>query len=292
MVMLQDGDIQTKEVLDWKGLHLFHFSGSACSQKLRIFLRLKGLTWQSHHINLARGEQLTPFYMGINPRGLVPTLVHDGQVIIESNDILLYLDKHFPDPPLVPNGADAETAKMLRAEDDLHLDLRALTMRFVLPSFLAKRPESELAKYEALGSGTVDGKIDPDRQRELTFWRDMLANGGITDAQSIAAYDRFGLALDGFDALLSTQPFLLGESVSLIDIAWYIYTRRLLDAGYPLQQRHPNVGTWFARLNANSDFRDEVPRGGPVGFVTSVLHFAQKLRGTDLASVVAKRKAV
>ena len=31
-------DIKTTEVLNWKGVHLFHFQGSACSQKLRIFL--------------------------------------------------------------------------------------------------------------------------------------------------------------------------------------------------------------------------------------------------------------
>ena len=30
----------------------------------------------------------------------MPTLVHDGQVVIESNEILLYLEEHFPDPPL------------------------------------------------------------------------------------------------------------------------------------------------------------------------------------------------
>ena len=51
MVMLQTCDIQTKEVLDWKGLHLFHFKGSTCSQKTRIFLRLKGIEWTSHHLD-------------------------------------------------------------------------------------------------------------------------------------------------------------------------------------------------------------------------------------------------
>ena len=88
MVQLLEADIQTKEVLSWQGLHLFHFMGSTCSQKLRIFLSVKGIEWQSHHVNLARKEHQTPYYMGINPRGLVPTLVHDGNVIIESNDIL------------------------------------------------------------------------------------------------------------------------------------------------------------------------------------------------------------
>ena len=84
MVQLLDQDIQTKEVLSWQGVHLFHFTGSTCSQKIRIFLRVKGIQWQSHHMNLVKKEHQTPYYMGINPRGLVPTLVHDGKAILDS----------------------------------------------------------------------------------------------------------------------------------------------------------------------------------------------------------------
>lgn len=289
MVMLLETDIQTKEVLGWQGLHLFHFSGSSCSQKLRIFLRLKGLDWQSHHVNLARGQQLTPYYMGINPRGLVPTLVHDGKVIIESNDILLYLEEQYPEPALIPDRQDEAARSMLDAENDLHLDLRALTMRFVFPTFLAKRPESELAKYEAHGSGMVNGKLDPDRARELDFWRTMLKNGSITDTHSIAAFDRFSDAFDRFDDQLKEQPFLIGEQISIVDIAWYIYARRLLDAGYPLQH-HAYVWRWFTQLNANPDFHSEVPSGGLVGFISAALRLTQRLRGTDLKAVIGNRK--
>ena len=52
MVQLADGDIKTREVLGWKGVHVLHFMGSSCSQKLRIFLNLKGIPWQSHPIDL------------------------------------------------------------------------------------------------------------------------------------------------------------------------------------------------------------------------------------------------
>ena len=38
-------DIKTKEVLSWEGIHLLHFKGSACSQKLRIFLNIKNIDW-------------------------------------------------------------------------------------------------------------------------------------------------------------------------------------------------------------------------------------------------------
>ena len=52
MVQLVDADIKTREVLDWKGIHVLHGIMSTCSKKLRIFLNLKGIEWQSHVIDL------------------------------------------------------------------------------------------------------------------------------------------------------------------------------------------------------------------------------------------------
>ena len=42
MAEILSENIKTKEILDWQGIHLLHFSGSSCSQKLRIFLNYKG----------------------------------------------------------------------------------------------------------------------------------------------------------------------------------------------------------------------------------------------------------
>src|SRR3974390_1976163 len=123
MVQLVDADIKTREVLEWKGLHVLHFMGSSCSQKLRVYLNLKGVPWESHHIDLPANENFHPWFLGINPRGLVPVLVHDGAVQIESNDIIQYLEQKFPTPKLIPAGHENEIAALLRHEDDLHLDL-------------------------------------------------------------------------------------------------------------------------------------------------------------------------
>lgn len=288
--MLKDSDVQTKEVLDWQGLHLFHFSDSTCSQKLRIFLRLKGIPWTSHHVNLARKQHLKPYYMGINPRGLVPTLVHDGQVIIESNDILQYLETQFPVPSLLPVANSGKVAALLKTEDDLHLDIRALTMRFVFPTFLAKRPERDIATYEQLGSGTVAGQSDPHRLKEIVFWREMNQHGGITDAKIKQAYDRFQSVIGRFDSHLLNHTYLAGDELSVVDIAWYIYARRLLTAGYPLAASHPTFADWFQRVHAKPDFREEVPSGGVSSVITGLLHTAQKLKRTTLVEVVARTK--
>lgn len=284
MVQLLPQDIQTKEVLSWQGVHLFHFAESTCSQKTRIFLALKGIRWHSHHLNLARKAHQTAYYMGINPRGLVPTLVHDGKVIIESNDIITYLEASFPEPSLIPAEHADEIAACLRAEDDLHLAIRAITMRFVFPSFLAKRSEKDIASYERLGAGTVQGSTDENKAREAAFWRRMLRHGQIPDPDIKAAFRQFCTQLEAFDAVLASQPYLVGNATTVADIAWYIYVRRLTLAGYPLA-RHERVSLWFAKLDAMPEFREEVPSGGLSGLITSSLHFVQSLRHTRLVDI-------
>ena len=170
MVQLIDSDIKTREVLGWKGVHILHYSGSSCSQKLRIFLNLKGIQWESHLVDLHANENFRPWFLGINPRGLVPVLVHDGVVHIESNDIISYLEKAFPTPKLIPAGFENEVAALLKHEDDLHLDLRTLSFRFVFAPPGPPKPPEALQSYAANGSGTVQGIKDHDKAIQIEFW--------------------------------------------------------------------------------------------------------------------------
>ncbi len=79
-MIVSDDAVTTEEVKSWRGLHLLHFQGSSCSQKVRVLLEEKGLDYTSHPINIARNEHVTAWYLGINPRGVVPVLEHDGVV--------------------------------------------------------------------------------------------------------------------------------------------------------------------------------------------------------------------
>ena len=283
MPRLLEDDIQTREILGWKGLHLLHFAGSSCSQKTRIFLNLKGLHWVSHSINLATQQNYTPWFLGINPRGLVPVLVHDGQVIIESNDILTYLDQNFPGPRLIPVDQESQTADWLREEDELHFDIRALSMRFIFPPFLvAKKPQS-LAIYEK-DRGQVAGAPDPRKAVELRFWQE-LATHGITDAQTIRAATNFRAVFDRIEQRLADRPYLLGDQLQLVDIAWYIYAHRLELSGYPLARLHPRAHRWYQNLHGRNEFHNEVREPGPMRGLRYGLRLWQRLRGTTLSAV-------
>ncbi|MEM9105347.1 MAG: glutathione S-transferase N-terminal domain-containing protein, partial [Pseudomonadota bacterium] len=194
MVELLKEDIQTREVFDWKGLHLMHAQVSSCSQKLRIYLNVKGLEYTSRLIDIPAGENYGAWYMGINPRGLVPTLVHDGTVIIESNDILAYLEEQFAQPRLIPADLANATLNALAEEDDLHLNLRALSARYLFPPQAATKGEDAMAAYSTHGSGTVGGVEDTRRQVEQSYFRDVKTDGGISEDRTRQAVARFETA--------------------------------------------------------------------------------------------------
>jgi len=82
-------------------LELYHGRTSTCAQKARLVLAEKGLDWKGHLMTL-RGDQLDPAYLKLTPNGVVPTLIHDGNVVIESAVIMHYLDEVFPQPALMP----------------------------------------------------------------------------------------------------------------------------------------------------------------------------------------------
>ena len=284
MTQLHDEDIKTKEVLEWKGVHLFHFPGSSCSQKTRIFLNLKGIAWESHIIDLAAQEQFSPWYLGINPRGLVPALVLNGVVHIESNDIIQLLDRAFPEKRLIPDGFEDQVGELLRHEDDLHLDLRTLSFRFTKPTGKAPKSAEDLKNYRAGGSGTVEGRKDPNKEHEIAFWEKVLQEGITDEAVRISA-GRFRDALTEQDEKLAANCFLLGASLSVLDIAWFVYVNRLVRCGYPLKQLHPNVNAWFRSLRYRPEFADEVKAPPDMQKQLEEIQREQKESGATLVDV-------
>ena len=273
-------DVATSEVLSWRGLHLFHAQFSSASQKVRILMGLKRLDWESHPVDLLANEHLTPRFLGINPRGLVPVLVDDGEVHIESNDILLHLEKGFPDPRLVPVGMEDRTASALAEEDALHLHLRTLTFRFMFDPSKPPKSEADLQRYAAGGTGTVRGRRDEVVAREVAFWRGYLEHG-VDDDSARESAQAFRHAFDKIDRDLAEHDYVLGEELSLVDIAWLIPSQRLVYAGYPLETLHPHVDAWRDRLVARPEIAREVQL--PPGLeeqVAARLHLLQASRQT------------
>jgi glutathione S-transferase len=114
---------------------LYDAPQSTCSQRVRFVLNAKGLAFEERKLDLLAGDQLAPEYLALNPNGVVPTLVHDGEVVIDSSVIIEYLDEVAPAGESFTPQAPAERARM-----------RAL-MRFIdeVPAAAVRVPTYNLA---------------------------------------------------------------------------------------------------------------------------------------------------
>ena len=89
-------------------MKLYNFFRSSSSHRLRIALRLKGLEIDYLPVNLRTEQHLTAEFKAINPQGMVPALVHDGNVLIQSPAIIEWLARIFHE-------GSAEQRKSLQA---------------------------------------------------------------------------------------------------------------------------------------------------------------------------------
>ena len=64
-------------------LKLYTAHNSICTQKVFLTLIEKDLPWVSEYVDLFNNEQYRPEYLKLNPKGVVPTLIHDEHAIIE-----------------------------------------------------------------------------------------------------------------------------------------------------------------------------------------------------------------
>lgn len=259
-------EVVTQEVKNWQGLHLLHFQGSSCSQKVRLILGELELKWVSHPINLIRHENATAWFLGINPRGVVPVLIHDGDAHVESNDILRYLDRRY-----APSGRGyffddsepkaTEAQQLLDAEDSLHGDLRLLTIRF---------GPLTIKNQNQIDAQQNNGSYNEKRKLEVEWWRDISENG-IREADIVGAVARFRDTFTQLDKRLAQQQWLMDDRMSIVDISWFVNIQRLVRLGYPLS-RHRNLFLFYGRLAARPSFKaDSRHLGSRIGSLVFTL---------------------
>ncbi len=232
------------------GLTLYHFNNSVCSQKVRLVLAEKALDWDERLVDLFTLEQYDPGYVKLNPKGVVPTLVHDGQPVIESTLICEYLDDAFPDPPLKPASPAGRAAMRVwtkAVDEGLHEGVTAI-------SFSAMFRERMKSMGEDLRSRRYLNIGDPVRRdRDRAVFEHGVDAPHVFNA--IAAYESLFAKLD--KALAEGREWITGEAYSLAEIGLAPYAARLeyLDLlGVWIGER-PNVSAWWDRIKARPGYR-------------------------------------
>jgi glutathione S-transferase len=226
-------------------LELYNFPQSTCSQKVRLVLAEKGLEWKDHRLEASRGEHLTPEYLMLNPNGVVPTLIHDGDPIIDSSVINEYLDEVFPAVPLRP--ADAKARARMRAWRQYIDEVPTPAIRppsfnfFIVQNFAGLTAEQFAALAERL----------PLRKH---FYQRM-GQGGFNDADIAEAVDKLESSLKRMEKSLADGPWLNGADYSLADVSITPTVVRMEDLGLAHHwDDKPRVADWYERIQTRPAF--------------------------------------
>ncbi len=233
-------------------LELYTHPMSPCAQKVRLLLAEKGLAWTKHHVDLQQKENLHPDYLKLNPLGVVPTLVHDGQPVIESSIICEYLEDRFPDPSLRP--ADPYRRARMRYWMK-HVDVKLHPSCGTLQWPMVMRP-ALMEKSEAERNAILDRIPEkPRRERQRRLVRDGLDAPDVADAVRI-----YRKTIVDMEKALSAQTWVVSDEFSLADICLAPYFQTLMQFAWTAlyEKDCPRVTEWVARC------RDRVSYQGAV----------------------------
>ena len=238
-------------------LRLYHNDMSTCAQKVRIALAEKHLAWESVHLKLRDGDQFDLDYLKLNPKGVVPTLIHDDIVIRESQVILEYLEDAFPQPPLRPPDATGRARMRLwtkQPDEDIHSSTAMVSVGIAFRhQYLQKSPD-EMRTYREKAQ-QVPVPADPGYAERM---RGLIQDGTSAPAfaQAIKRYDRL---FSDMEAALSQGPslWLAGETYSLADISYTPYMTRFEHLHLlGMLAKRPHLQDWYARVKTRESYQE------------------------------------
>jgi len=243
-------------------IEVYHNAFSTCSQKVRLVLEEKNIPFVSYEIDLIAGAQHDPEYVRLNPKHVVPTLVHDGRVLIESTLIIRYLDDAFPEPPMRPADALGRYAVerwLMRIDEELHPAAPPVTFALGPRTILLQQP----AEVREANLAAIPDPVARAARRSVL-------EHGVAAPEFGRALRVFVDTLDAMEAELAERRWLSGERFGLADASLVPYVLRLEHLSMdPLlaAAARPGVAAWLARVKALPCFATAVEGWVPPGVV-------------------------
>lgn len=227
---------------------LYNAPQSTCSQRVRFVLNAKGIEYAEHKLDLFSGDQLKPEYLKINPNGVVPALIHNGQTVLDSSVIIEYLDETSPGrisfTPEHPV-ARARMRWMMRYIDEIP------TPAVRVPSYnLAFLPHFQKMTEEAF---TALANSKPLRKEFLLT----MGRTGFPKTEMDQALDRLNRAVVRMDEwiLQGGGTWLMGDRLTLADIAIMPVIVRMDDINlHTSWADKPAVSRWLEAMRAEAAY--------------------------------------
>jgi len=233
---------------------LYHSAYSTCSQKVRLVLAEKGIAFTSHEISFGSEEQLSPEYLQLNPNGVVPTLVHDGEPVTDSSCIMEYLDELSPHPALSP------ATPLGRAR------MRAWLRYFEeVPTAAARVPSFQRVFLPLLHAIRSEREFDASADRRPIrkgFYRKMGSGRGFAPDEIENSLEQLRQTVDRIEGALDRGPWIMGEQFTLAECCVAPLVDRLDDLGMRnLWTGRPRFNRWLERLRDRPSFAQAFYRG-------------------------------
>jgi len=233
-------------------LKIYDHNESVCCQKVRLALYEKGNPFEDIHVAIDEGEQYSPEFLALNPKGVVPVATHNERVITESTIINEYIDEAFDGPNLIPEDPYWRSRKRAwsRKIDDLHCHTTALSfvvaLRFVFLSAL-DTPEK------------LQGHYDNIKDPESLKMQKAAIERGYGSPYFEEAVHAFDDVLKEMENDLAKQPWLAGTEISLADLDAAPYVHRLESLQLTKMWEHyPNVTDWYNRIQSRPSWKQAI----------------------------------
>ncbi len=187
-------------------IKLYQFALSGNSHKVRLMLSLLSAPFQTIDVSGAAHEHKSDEFLGLNPFGQVPVLVHGDVVVRDSQAILAYLGQTFGYGSWWPKQA------------------------------------SDMAEVVAwLATAANEVAHGPNLLRlHHRFGRPIDVGAAEAISQNL---------LDILEMRLSGRQWLVGETITVADVAMYPYIALAPEARIDLQP-FPGIRSWLDRVQA------------------------------------------
>jgi glutathione S-transferase len=239
---------------------LYGFPGSLCSQKVRLALAEKGVLYEDRFVDIElRLTNYEPWYLRLNPKGVVPTLVHGERVVTDSARILAYVDEAFEGPGLTPEdpGERERMAHWIGAQDRVGMrELSYASFKGMLGLVLRRvsMPLRVRKLRQLRGANPELADLYDSKLEDIRAWR-----AQIRDAKEIAQIRReLEGVLGQVEEQLGKTRHLASDAYSLADVAWTCVLARLTMLGLAPslwgEGRLPRVEDYYGALRSRPSF--------------------------------------
>jgi len=204
-------------------LTLFTNGFSPFARKVALALEYKGLAYESVD-GLTRANRAR--LAAVNPRGEVPTLVDGDVTVVNSSDIVAYLDQKYPERPIYPADIKARVdVRALERMADVRIDAIMLTCS--IWTWADRKDEQPVGMQEAA-----------QRDLDLNFAR--------------------------IEAILAPYPSPMPFGHwTVAEFALWPHLTAVRALGFTMDAtRYPRLTAWFAAMRRDKLFGDDARRTG------------------------------